>query len=85
MNLIFRFLLTVNASSWMLVVYWIKEGVTLWRIPQWLFSMILLFIPIILSVISIWISKFLGCDSLSGFQEFSLADNEFYYEDNEPV
>ncbi len=30
MNLIFRFLLTVNASSWMLVVYWIKEGVTLW-------------------------------------------------------
>ena len=39
----------------------------------------------ILSVISIWISKFLGCDSLSGFQEFSLADNEFYDEDNEPV
>lgn len=77
MNLIFRFLLTVNASSWMLVVYWIKEGVTLWRIPQWLFSMILLFIPIILSAISIWISKFLGSDSLSGFQELSLADNEF--------
>ena len=47
--------------------------------------MILLFIPIILSAISIWISKFLGSDSLSGFQEFSLADNEFYDEDNEPV
>ena len=77
MNLLFRFLLTMSASSWMLVVYWIKEGVTLWQIPQWLFSIVLLFIPIVLSAISIWISKFLGDDSLSGCQEFSLADNEF--------
>lgn len=32
MNLLFRFLLTMNASSCMIVVYWIKEGVTLFAI-----------------------------------------------------
>lgn len=77
MNLLFKILLTINATSWMLVVYWIKEGMTLWTVPHWLFSMVLLCIPIVLSAISIWISKFLGSDSLSGCQEFSLADNEF--------
>lgn len=77
MNLIFRFLLTANATSWMLVVYWIKESVTLWQVPQWIFAFILLCIPVLLSALSIWISKFLGSDSLSGCQEFSLADNEF--------
>lgn len=77
MNLIFRFLLTANATSWMLVVYWIKEGVTLWQVPQRIFAFILLCIPVLLSALSIWISKFLGSDSLSGCQEFSLADNEF--------
>lgn len=77
MNLIFKILLTINATSWMLVVYWIKDGITLWKIPQWLFAVMLLGIPIVLSMISIWFSKFLGSDSLTGCQEFSLADNEF--------
>lgn len=77
MNLLFKILLTINATSWMVVVYWIKEGMTLWKIPHWAFPIVLLFIPIILSAISIWLSKFLGSDSLLGCQEFSLADNEF--------
>ncbi len=77
MNLIFKILLTVNATSWMLVVYWIKEGVCLWWIPQWLSPLILLCIPVLLSALSIWISSFLGSDTLDGCQEFSLADNDF--------
>lgn len=77
MTLLFKILLTINATSWMLVVYWIKEGMTLCKMPHWAFSIVLLFIPIILSAISIWFSKFLGSDSLLGCQEFSLADNEF--------
>lgn len=77
MNLLFKILLTTNATSWMLVVYWIKEGVTVWQIPQWVFALILLCIPIVLSAISIWLAGFLGSDSLNGCQEFSLADNEF--------
>ena len=48
MNLLFRFLLTVNATSWMLVVYGIKEKVTILGISQCFFGVILLGIPIIL-------------------------------------
>lgn len=75
MNLLFRFLLTVNATSWMLVVYGIKEKVTILGISQCFFGVILLGIPVILSWISIRISVYLGSDSLEGCQEFSLADN----------
>ena len=77
LNLLFKILLTINATSWMLVVYWIKESVTVWQIPQWLFALILLCIPVVLSIISIWLVEFLGSDSLNGCQEFGLADNEF--------
>lgn len=77
MNLLFRFLLTVNATSWMLVVYGIKEKITILRIPQCFFGVVLLSIPIILSWISVRISVYLGSDSLEGCQEFSLEDNEF--------
>lgn len=77
MNFLFKFLLTVNATSWMLVIYWIKEPITIWNLPQWVFNLLLLCIPIVLSFISIGISSFLGTDSLEGCQEFSLADNEF--------
>lgn len=77
MNILFKNLLTINATSWMLVVYWIKNGVTMWNIPQAIFAMLLLCIPIFLSMVTIWLSKFLGSDTLSECREFSLADNEF--------
>lgn len=77
MNLLFRFLLMVNATSWMLVVYGIKEKTTMLGIPRCFFWVVLLRIPIILSWISIRVSVYLGSDSLEGCQEFGLADNEF--------
>lgn len=77
MNILFKFLLTVNATSWMLVIYWIKESVTIWIIPQWVFNLLLLCVPILLSFISIGIATFLGTDSVDECQECSLADNEF--------
>lgn len=77
MNLLYKFLLTANATSWMLVVYGIKEKTTILGIPQCLFGVVLLSIPIILSWISVRISVYLGSDSLEGCREFSLADNEF--------
>ena len=76
-NLLFKFLLTVNATSWMLVVYCIKGPITLWNIPQWLFNLLLLCLPVFLSFISIIMAQFMGTDSLEECQEFSLADNEF--------
>ena len=77
MNLLYKFLLTANATSWMLVVYGIKEKITILGIPQCFFGVVLLSIPIILSWISVRISVYLGSDSLEGCREFSLADNEF--------
>jgi len=76
-NLIFRFLLTINATSWMLVIYAIKENWTLCNISARTFGMLLLLVPVLLSLISIWTACHLGSDSLSGCEEFTLADNEF--------
>ena len=77
MNFVFRFLLSINATSWMLVVYFIKEGETMWIIPRAFFGLILLLIPIGLSLVTILISNCLGTDSLKECHELSLADNEF--------
>ena len=77
MNFIFRLLLSINATSWMLVVYFIKERETVWIIPQAFFGLVLLLIPIGLSLVTILISDCLGPDSLKDCRELSLADNEF--------
>ena len=67
-----RILITVNATSWMLVVYGIKEKITILRIPQCFFGVVLLSIPIILSWISVRISVY--------FLEKSLKKCEFFRE-----
>ncbi len=77
MKLLFRTLLTLNATSWMLVVYAIKENWTFYRLNSWVFDLMLLSLPVILSLASIGISHFLSKDSIGGCEEFSLADNEF--------
>lgn len=77
MNFAFKLLLTVNATSWMLIIYAIKESWTIANIPSQLFAFILLFIPVILSGVTIWLSKFLGKESSVECVEFSLADGEF--------
>ena len=77
MNLLFKILLTINATSWMIILYAINEKCTFFSLPVWLFDILLFLIPVLLSLISIWFSKFLGKDNLSECIEFSLADNEF--------
>lgn len=78
MNFIYKILLTINATMWMPVVYAIKVGTTVGEIPQIIFDVLLLCIPIILSLISIGVSSFLSFDVQNRkCQEFSLADNEF--------
>ena len=77
MNLLFRFLLTFNATSWMLILYAIKSGWTVWGIPAWGCGFLFLTIPVLLSLLSLWGFRFLGDDQLTKCQEFSLADNEF--------
>lgn len=77
MDIIYRLLLTINATSWMAIIYTIKEGWSLGPISPLIFGIILLFIPVGLSLLSILIASFLGDDSLQKCQEYSLADNEF--------
>lgn len=77
MNLLFKFLLTINSTSWVLIVYAIKEQWTLLKLPIWVCGIIYLLIPILLSLLSLVLFKFSGDDKLTGCVEFSLADNEF--------
>ena len=77
MNCLYKFVLTLNATSWMTVIYGISKQWTIIELPCWITGIILLLIPILLSLISLIVAKGLGNDSLSGCRESSLADNEF--------
>ena len=77
MNFLFKMLLTMNATSWMLIIYAIKEGWTIFKLPEWICGVIYLFIPVLLSLISLVLFRYSGDDKLTNCQEFSLADNEF--------
>lgn len=77
MNFIYKLLLTINATSWMGIIYAIKEEWTIGRIPVWLFGLILLMIPVVLSIISLLLTKKFGKETLSDCVEISLADGEF--------
>lgn len=77
MNFLFRVLLTINATSWMLIMYAIKKQWTVWELPVWGCSLLLILIPILLSLVSLVGFSLFGDDHLSKCQEFSLADNEF--------
>lgn len=61
----------------MLVIYGIKSGVKIWKIPQYLTGLLLLCIPIALSFLSVLITSFLKPETIDGCKEFDLADNDF--------
>ena len=62
----------------MAIIYIIKESWTIGKIPRHLFGLMLLFVPIVLSWLSLFLSHFLGKESpVTNCKEFSLADGEF--------
>lgn len=77
MNFIFRAFLTLIATSWMLIVYIIKEKITVDFLPYWLFHIVLIAIILLLSGISLLLSRFFGKEVLDSCESISLADNEF--------
>ncbi len=77
MNIIYKALLTINATSWMLVIYVIKEAWTIKPIPFWIFHIGLVFLLILFSWVSLLLTKLFGKECLTKCEEFSLADNEF--------
>lgn len=77
MRFIYKILLTINATLWMVAVYIIKCGKSVLGVPYLVAVGLLLLIPIILSLITIWIAKLIEQEELVKCQEFGLADNEF--------
>lgn len=77
MNTVYKIILTLDATLWMPVVYGIKEKWTICSLPPWIFGILLLIIPVLLSLFSILIARGLGDDSLTKCRESALADNEF--------
>ena len=69
MNTLYKIVLTLNATSWMIVVYGIKERWHTRYIPTWMIGIGLLLVPVLLSLLSLVIARKLGSDSLSKCQE----------------
>lgn len=77
LDFIFRFILAANATSWMIVVYGIKEHWNFCIFSAWITGVILLFIPIALSLISIALTRFCGHDEIQSARECVPADHDF--------
>lgn len=77
LNLLYKLILTLNATLWMVVIYGIKEKWSVCSVPSWMIGVVLLMLPILLSLGSLAVARKLGDDSLTKCQESTLADNEF--------
>lgn len=55
MNYIFKLLLTLSSTFFMIIVYCVKEESTVYDIPYFLFHIFLLIFGIVLSVFTIYI------------------------------
>lgn len=77
MNFLYKLLLTLNATSWMGIIYAIKKEWTVWVFPVWFWGLTLMVIPVALSAISLPLSKCFKKDTLDNCKELSLADGDF--------
>lgn len=77
MEKLYKIFLTINATSWVVVIYGIKEEWTIASIPSWVFGIVLLFAPILLSAISIWLTLPLSKDTLENCSNLEEANNSF--------
>lgn len=89
MNLLFRLLLTFNATSLLLLIYFVQKGLTLVEllpnctyVTAWLniYSyLIYLSVPVLLTGFSIWFSKWLGRDEFKKgtVESIEHANNSF--------
>ncbi len=68
MNVIYKLFLAFNATSTMIVVYLIKEEyylLCLKELPTWVSYIVFLFVPLLLTLISLWLKKFLSKDDIN--------------------
>lgn len=89
MNFIFRLLLTFNATSLLLLIYLVQKGLTLIKLfpdftyviawPNIYSYLIYLSVPVLLTGLSIWFSKWLGRDEFKKgtVESIEHANNSF--------
>ena len=68
MDFLFKVLLTFNATSTMIVVYLIKEKSyvpCLEKFPIWVSHIVFLLLPLLLTLISIWMKRWLSKDDIN--------------------
>jgi hypothetical protein len=85
-NYLYRLLLTLNSTSLIVVVYLVKErcniadfNIELFTLPNYICYIIYVLIPIGLTLISLWISKYLSKDSIDigKVKQIEQANNAF--------
>lgn len=77
MNQFFRILLSANATSWFVIIYAINKQCTFGGMSIWICGIVYLIVPVLFSLLSLFLFRFSGNDKLTECTEFSLADNEF--------
>lgn len=77
LNFLYKILLTFNSTSWVIVLFGVKHQWTLWNMPSWVFSLILLIIPILMSLIALLLANFFGNDNMSSCNEVEYANSSF--------
>lgn len=77
LKLMYRMLLTFSATSWVIVLYGIKQNSTLRNISQLLFCLILLIIPIITSILSLILANSFSNDNLNSCIDVEYANSSF--------
>ena len=60
LNFLYKVLLTFNSTSWVIVLFGVNQEWTLLNIPSWVFSLILLTIPILMSLVALFLTNFFG-------------------------
>lgn len=68
MSFIFKFFLTINSTSTMIVVYLIKERYYLLFLEKssiWISYIIFLLIPLLLTILILWMKRFLSRDDIN--------------------
>jgi hypothetical protein len=77
MDRIYKIFLTINATSWVVVIYGIKEEWAITCLPSWVSGILLLLIPVVLSGISILLTLPLSKDNLENCSEIEEANSSF--------
>lgn len=77
LEILYKLLLTLSSTSWVVVIFCIKEEYTLWKIPSIIFGLILLVISILISLVSLLLATKLSKDNFIGCKAIENVNNAF--------